>query len=499
MQGQARHPNPTVRSAKPAFPALRAMVGLCALLAMALVTLGAPQAQANPRYASLVIDAVSGEVLHERYADRVLHPASLTKMMTLYLAFQAIDQGRFTLNQRLNVSARAAAQPPTKIGLPAGATIRMEDALYALSIRSANDIAVVVAEALAGSESRFAQLMTQEARRLGMTQTVFRNASGLPDAAQVSTARDMARLAQALLRDYPHHYHFFSRRTWSFNGTNYQNTNRLLGSYEGMDGMKTGYIRASGFNLVASARRGNLRVIGVVFGGRTTQTRNDHMVALLNSAFSADRGRYLVAHGSQPFAPPMPPRHPSLPVGPPLQLVAATPAAPSAPARSGAAPGAIPIAVLPPSLPPSADRPTAEQVMVALGAIPTPPAVPHHLRPDDSYIAIAEGDMVLGEGEGGDAPGRSGALEVAALPAGGWAIQIGAFSEPEAGQRALDIASSYGGDLFAGAARSISPVRNDAGATLYRARMIGLDQASAVAACRRMGEAGLSCLTIAPD
>ena len=253
------------------------------VVGIALVSHAAPAAAAG--YATLVIDAGSGRVLHQENADDRRYPASLTKMMTLYMVFDALERGNWSLNRQLPVSAAAAAQPPSKLGLRRGQTIKAEDAILALVTKSANDVAVVLAEALGGTESNFATLMTAKARQLGMSRTTFRNASGLPDSAQVTTARDMAILAMALLRDFPQHYAYFSTSNFAFGGARHSNHNRLLGTYQGADGIKTGYIRASGYNLVASARRGGRRVIGVLIGGKTAAQRNQKMASLLDVGF----------------------------------------------------------------------------------------------------------------------------------------------------------------------------------------------------------------------
>jgi D-alanyl-D-alanine carboxypeptidase len=253
------------------------------LLALAVSLLLIQPAAANPRYAALVIDAKTGETLFERYADEPRFPASLTKMMTLYLVFEELEAGRLTLDTSLKVSAYAAGRPPTKLGLPAGATIRVEDAIKALAVRSANDISVVIAEHIGGSVSAFAARMTRTARAIGMRNTTFRNPNGLPNSEQITTARDMALLAQALKDRFPRYYSFFNTRSFSYNGRRYTNTNRLLGNVRGMDGIKTGYTRASGFNLVSHVERDGRSIIAVVMGGRSAQTRNNHMVEIVNA------------------------------------------------------------------------------------------------------------------------------------------------------------------------------------------------------------------------
>ncbi len=259
---------------------------LAILVSMCLIG-GGDDAHAKPETASLVIEATTGRILHGSHADARRHPASLTKMMTLYMVFEALDRGQLTLNQRLPVSAQAAAQPPSKLALKPGSRIAVRDAILALVTKSANDVATVIAEAISGTEAAFARAMTDRARQLGMSRTTFRNASGLPDPAQVSTARDMATLALALLRHFPQEYAYFSTRRFAFGGKMYQNHNKLLESYGGTDGIKTGYIRASGFNLVASAKRGRTRLIGVVFGGPSPAMRNQRMASLLDDGFAA--------------------------------------------------------------------------------------------------------------------------------------------------------------------------------------------------------------------
>lgn len=252
--------------------------------AVALTALSAFSASA--KYASLIMDADSGRVLKAVNADTRNYPASLTKMMTLYLVFDALQRKEWTPDTPLKVSARAASQPAARLGLRAGSTIRVKDAILALVTKSANDVATTVAEAMDKSERDFALRMTARARKLGMKNTTFRNASGLYHRGQLSTARDMAVLARALLRDFPQYYHFFSTPAFTYKGQTYRNHNGLLDSYDGVDGIKTGYISASGFNLAASATRDGRRLIGIVFGGRTSAIRNRQMAKLLDAGFA---------------------------------------------------------------------------------------------------------------------------------------------------------------------------------------------------------------------
>ncbi|WP_394807725.1 serine hydrolase [Nitrosomonas sp.] len=255
---------------------------LVALLFLFLVN----QAQANSRYSSIVIDADTGEVLHESNADATRYPASLTKMMTLYMLFEAIEQHKMTLDTRMKVSIHAASMPQTNIGLRTGDSISVREAIPALIVRSANDVAAVVAEALGDSEANFGRMMTDKARRLGMHSTTFRNASGLPNGEQKTTARDLVILSTRLMKDFPKHYHYFSTQSFSYKGTTYNSHNRMVRNTSGVDGLKTGFIRASGFNVATSAKRGNRRVVAVVMGGQTAVARDQHMAQLLDRSFN---------------------------------------------------------------------------------------------------------------------------------------------------------------------------------------------------------------------
>jgi D-alanyl-D-alanine carboxypeptidase len=236
-----------------------------------------------PPYAALVVDVNSGRTLHATHADALRHPASITKVMTLYMLFEQIERGRFRLDSELPVSRFAAGQKPSKLGLTPGSTISVEDAIKALVTKSANDVAVVVAEAIGGSEERFGQMMTAKARSIGMSRSVFRNASGLPNPAQVTTARDLATLGRAVHDRFPRFYHYFGTRSFEFDGYAYRNHNRLLGRVEGVDGIKTGFTRASGFNLLTSARADGRHLITVVLGGRSGRARDAQVAALVEA------------------------------------------------------------------------------------------------------------------------------------------------------------------------------------------------------------------------
>lgn len=265
-------------------PAIRwALLGALALAVMATPSVS------EAKYASIVIDAKTGKVRHSVNANTRNFPASLTKVMTLYLLFEAVDTKKLNFDSRLKVSRRAALQPASKLGLKPGQTIKVREAAEALIVRSANDVATVVAEALAGSERRFALRMTQKARQIGMSRTTFRNASGLPHRGQMSTAKDMATLTRNTITRFPHYYHMFAKSSFTYQGRNYRSHNKLLKTYPGAEGFKTGYIRASGYNLITTAKQNGHRLIGVVFGGNSSHSRNQHMQSLLNKAYAKVR------------------------------------------------------------------------------------------------------------------------------------------------------------------------------------------------------------------
>ncbi|WP_204115629.1 D-alanyl-D-alanine carboxypeptidase family protein [Shimia biformata] len=256
------------------------------LIAAFWMLIAAPVSVAAAPYAAMVVDARSGEVLHARNADTRLHPASLTKMMTLYIAFEAVKNGEISLDTRVRISTHAASEPPSKLGLKAGQSIALRYLIRAAAVKSANDAATAIGEAISGSEAAFARRMNRTAKALGMTNTTFRNAHGLTESGHLSTARDMTTLGRHLLYDYPQYYNLFSRRSTHAGIKEVSNTNRrLLDAYRGADGIKTGYTRAAGFNLVASAERGNERIIATVFGGRSTATRNAKVAELLDLGF----------------------------------------------------------------------------------------------------------------------------------------------------------------------------------------------------------------------
>ena len=288
--------------------------GLCTLAAVvALTTVASDPAEArwrrgkrhhghfaraaayNPPYADIVVDANSGQVLHNTNADSLRHPASLTKIMTLYLLFEQLDAGKLRLDSRLEVSDHASQQAPSKLGLMPGQTIAVEDAIRALVTKSANDVAVVIAEAIGGDEDSFARMMTRKARALGMSRTVYANASGLPDADQLTTARDQATLGRAIQDRFPREYRYFSTPSFVYRGYAIRNHNKLLGRVQGVDGIKTGYTRDSGFNLVTSLRRGPRHVVAVVLGGTSGAARDARMRGLIEQEIASASTQRTVA------------------------------------------------------------------------------------------------------------------------------------------------------------------------------------------------------------
>jgi D-alanyl-D-alanine carboxypeptidase len=406
------------------------------------------QVQEPDRYASIVIDAVSGATLSEKNADKPLYPASLTKMMTLYLTFEAIENGTLRKNQRIPVSTHAQSQEPSKLGVKNGDTLRVEDAILALVTKSANDAAVVLGENIGGSESRFARMMTARAQQLGMRNTRFMNASGLFDPQQVSSARDMATLSRALMRHYPQYYRYFRTPQFTFAGATFTNHNRLMQTYRGMDGLKTGYVRQSGFNLAASAVRGNRRLIGVVFGGRTTASRNAHMAALLDAGFNTRAT---------------------------AQVARAAPGMASTYARSAPAAGTT-----------TTNKPQFNAMGLVMKQAQTEGETAEGDADDASSLnlqARSTGLNLQNNLPVTMVPQTSGQLANALPARGGWTVQIGAFSSEAAGRQALGKAQTRLPMAARGASQALVPLMTSRG-MIYRARMTGLDRASAADACR---------------
>ncbi|MDH3593413.1 MAG: D-alanyl-D-alanine carboxypeptidase [Rhodospirillales bacterium] len=445
--------------------------GLLALVCLvaAMATIPGP---ARARYASIVIDAGTGDVLHEVNANTRNYPASLTKMMTLYLAFEALQSGRLEAKQALNVSWRAARMPASRLGLKRGQTISVENAILALVTKSANDAAVVLAEALAGSEGGFARRMTKKAAALGMTRTRFRNASGLHDRRQLSTARDMAMLARALIVDFPQFYRYFSAKSFRYKGRTYRNHNKLLKSYSGTDGLKTGYTRASGYNLATSTVRNGRRLIAVVFGGKTARARDRHMASLLDKGFAMPvviRGIASKVPASKPANLATTTAQASVPSPPPAK--------PAAPLAEGDAPPG-----------PPESKPKQTQVTARAPISLLPPGMHHVPTPAKTAGVRTE-----------RAPKNNGrrVTEAARQLArtGSWGVQVGAFySLSPARKAAHDAAERLPGIL--GDTQVVIPLVQGVQGPLYRARLMGLSKTKARTACRRLKSLEIDCLVV---
>lgn len=449
---------------------LRACVAIALTVVCLAVFAQTTPAHANKKYASIVMDADTGIILHERYADKKLHPASLTKIMTLLMAFEAIEADKMDLNTRIRMSRHAATMVPSKLGLRPGSSIKLKDAIYALVTKSANDVAVAIAEHIGGSESNFATLMTNRAHQLGMRNTTFRNASGLHDPRQISTARDMAMLGQYVINAYPEYYRYFSTKNFTYLGKSYHNHNRLMNTYQGMDGMKTGYIAASGFNLVASAVRNNRRIIGVVFGGRSGRTRNDHMAGLLDSGF-AKLNNMRIAKAQVP----LPPRKPGM-------LLASNQAGRDLTMQGGTE--------------------SADTRMASMGRL-----IGEGDYDLDKIRRIETGMVAMAAHTGRDRYQASSSeqehnplLRKASLnqqPVKGtdsqWAIQLGAFTSRTATDQALVNGIRRLPREYSNATRVVAPLKTGEG-WLFRGRLGGMTQAQAHTACSYFRD----CMTIAP-
>ncbi len=448
-------------------------VALCTLI----FALMAPDARANPLYASLVIDADTGTVLHERHADKVLHPASLTKVMTLVMAFDAIERGQLSLRDRAVISRHAASMIPSKLDLPVGSSIRVEDAIYALVTRSANDVAVALGEKLGGTESQFAVMMTRKAREIGMRRTVFKNASGLHHPDQVTTARDMALLAQYVLRAYPQYYHYFSTRRFTYQGQTHRNHNRLMETFPGMDGFKTGYIRASGFNLIASATRHDRRIIGVVFGGRSGATRNAHMEMLMERGF-AQLETVAVAMNAPP--PPRKPEHI-------IQLAALAPAAGRTVARSWAELNPILqgrgfSAIIGEGDQDASETKRFETGMMAVAAVKGQPV-------SEMRMAMAsQSPHRAARAAGSERPSQT------ARQNGVWAIQVGAFSSRVQTDHAIRQTMARLPREYAHVTPVIVPLQTAQG-WVFRGRLSGFTREQAAHICANIQD----CMLISPQ
>lgn len=481
--------------------------------ALVLAGPGLRHASAAP-YAGFVMDARTGEVLHASNADARLHPASLTKMMTLYIAFEAIKNGEITLDTPIRISQNAAAEPPSKLGLSAGQKIKLRYLIRAAAVKSANDAATAIGEAIEGSEAKFARRMNRTAKALGMSRTTFKNAHGLTENGHLSTARDMTVLGRHLLYDYPQYYNLFSRTQTDAGMKTVLNTNRrLLGSYKGADGIKTGYTRAAGFNLVASAERGNERIIATVFGGRSSASRNAKVAELLDLGFKR-------APSSAPT------KAPSAPVYAAVKTVEQADGATRAAGKVIRLNTAVTRSLRPKARPGSTPEPTAvamasviDQVVADVASkaslVPTTPAPVASASADTEAAAVAASVKTASAATGAITPvarpvglfQRVLAQEETIEPAkprivtrvstsGGrhWGINIGRFKSHNAAERILIQTALKETGTLDGALRKV--VRRPTG---FDANFLGMERETADLACRRLQARNQTCFMIGPS
>jgi D-alanyl-D-alanine carboxypeptidase len=489
----------------------------------------------SPAYAAIVVDANSGNVLHASNPDAPRHPASLTKIMTLYMLFERLEAGKLKLDTPLKVSAHAEDQAPTKLGLEDGETIPVEDAIKGMVTRSANDAAVVVAEALAESEEEFARLMTRKAQALGMTKTIYKNASGLPNDAQVTTARDQAILGRAIQDRFPTYYKYFQTHTFVFRGHTIGNHNRLLGRVEGVDGIKTGYTNASGFNLVTSLRRDKRHVVAVVLGGSSAGSRDTRMRELLTQyvpSAATKRTAPMIAEAAMPknegpkidsIKNEMAKNEPAAvraasaeakPEGQRFDLASASSVAvhldlpPTSAAAQRAAPGSSD-----PIQPVTVKTFNVKGNNTVALAAPLPFAgLPHPNEParEPAHTAApAPAGDALPPPPPGARPGVLGTLPASVAmatppaapqaakprPRGGWIIQVGAYPDEDEARRRLGMVKIKALKLLSDADPFTEPTVRD-GTTYYRARFAGLNKDQAEAVCSYLKRNDLECVAM---
>ncbi len=431
-----------------------------AFIAAALTGLaaGGTTAQAAPKLTSIVIDANTGKTIRSNRPDDLVYPASLTKIMTLYILFDYLRGKRLDYNTTFYVTPTAAAQVPSKLGLKAGQSVKVIDLIRALVTKSANDAATVIAENIGGTEANFAKIMTMKARQIGMSRTTFKNASGLPHPEQKTTARDMAILSLQIMRDHPQYYKFFKTKYFKFRGKSYRNHNSLLFTYAGTDGIKTGYTRASGFNLAASVRRGNKHLIAVVMGGRSARRRNTYMRTLLDRSF--------------PHAVPM--RTPSPQA---IQVALA-----SAPKPKGQRPAPQPVTASVARR--QSNKNQDKKIVVAMQRTLTQKMLPQHTT--QQRIAATSRRRV-------PPPHRIAPPQPLEGP---YHVQIGAFSTPEGARTRLAQVQQAASHLLRGhRARAIPVVLPDR--TIYRARFTGFTRPAGKKVCRSLKTMKFDCAVMA--
>ena len=497
-------------------------LALASLLAIAAVTNAADarsrhrRSHYDPPYASIVVDANSGKVMAAVNADSPRHPASLTKIMTLYLLFERLEAGKIKLSTEMPVSEHAAAQAPSKLGLKPGENIEVGTAIHAIVTKSANDVAVIVAEMLGGTETNFAKLMTAKARVLGMAHTTYVNASGLPDDRQVTTARDQAILGRAIQDRFPKYFHYFSTREFVFHGKRMRNHNHLLGRVKGVDGIKTGYIHESGFNIVTSVHRGSRHIVAVVFGGRSASARDARVTSLIANNINVAATKRTappvvegwitaLAHAEIPTPPAKPPVGQAKPVieqkvatVPPLPPVAPPPGStdpikPIPVKTIMVQPGVMHTASLTPL--PSASRKLRPAPATAnpasITTIATVKSEPPNLTTKPAPTAVAKKVATAPI----KVPAKAATQELAAKPRGPWIIQVGAFDIEKDAKERLTIAKDKAEAQLRAANPFTEPVAKGA-KTLYRARFAGLEKSQAEIACKYLKRSDIPCMML---
>lgn len=468
------------------------LIGTVLAATISLATI--PSAQAAAKFAAITIDAHSGRILFARNSDSLRYPASLTKIMTLYLVFQDLQAGRLKIDSPLRVSRHAASMQPSKLGLKPGSTIKVRDAIKALVTKSANDVAATVAENLAGSEAAFAQRMTRTARALGMTRTTFANASGLPDRRQRTTARDMATLGLRIQKDFPQYYTYFKTRVFVYRGRKYGNHNRLLGRFKGVDGIKTGYTRASGFNLTSSVRRKGRHVIGVVMGAKSGGSRNRYMAGILKTALKKVPYRKRTLIASTAGSPPGRMAHRVAALEAKKPVVKPNIITPNGQADSR-------VRVLSANGTATTDlRAQMKRLIAPQPAIPTP--VDASGKSDRADIARLNDDLPAAAAPAERVKRVNVATELKRVRTGmdrgkTWQIQIGAYKSAGDALSGLTKAKNTGLKSLRGK-KAMTLIVDSQGSKLYRARFAGFSRNQAKKTCKSLSQRSFGCLAIAP-
>jgi D-alanyl-D-alanine carboxypeptidase len=469
----------------------------------------------GPAFAAIVVDGNSGHTLFARSEHELRHPASVTKVMTLYLLFEQLEQGRLRLDSPLVISAHAAAQAPSKLGLAPGQTIDVESAIKAVVTKSANDIAVAIAENLGGDEDSFAEMMTRKAHALGMNHTHYANASGLPNSEQITTAYDLALLGRAIQDRFPRYYRYFSTHAFTYRGAVHRNHNHLLGRIEGVDGIKTGYTNASGFNLLSSVHRNGHHIIAVVLGGRTAASRDNIMAGLIEDHIDDGAAK----RSARAIAENVPAERPAVKVAVTRQEVEEEEASQD-PARTESAPLALAPPLAPPAFIPTLERSEKVRPAFVPGGRARPEAAQSERKARTAAAHSAQRASV--DGSTARAAGQTAHATTATTPSGlkhssanesgrttvakadatkvqmgrpsraGWMIQIGATEDADEANKLLSRARSQTRDLPS-SARAFTEKVQKGKETLWRARFAGLEEGDAATACKSLKRSGFSC------